>query len=34
LLSEAVAIREQFLGAEDPRTIEARAAMHVVSGEH
>jgi len=23
-----------FLGAEDPRTIEARAAMHVVSGEH
>jgi tetratricopeptide (TPR) repeat protein len=30
LLSEAVAIREQFLGAEDPRTIEARAAMLAV----
>ena len=34
LLSEAVAIREQFLGAEDPRTIEARAAMQAVLGGH
>jgi serine/threonine protein kinase len=34
LLSEAVAIREQFLGAEDPRTIEARAAMLAVRGGH
>ena len=34
LLSEAVAIREQFLGAQDPRTIEARGAMQMVLGEH
>ena len=34
LLSEAVAIREQFLGAQDPRTIEARAAMQMAQGEH
>jgi hypothetical protein len=27
MLSEAVDIREQFLGSRDPRTIEARAAM-------
>jgi serine/threonine protein kinase len=30
LLSEAVAIREQFFGAQDPRTIEARSAMLAV----
>jgi len=34
LLSEAVVIREQFLGAEDPRTTEARAAMLAVQGKH
>ena len=32
LLSEAFAIREQFLGADDSRTIEARAAMLAVRG--
>jgi serine/threonine-protein kinase len=32
LLSEAVAVREQFFGAEDPRTIEARAATLSVRG--
>jgi serine/threonine-protein kinase len=34
LLSEAAAIREQFLGADDPRTIEARAATLAVEGRH
>jgi len=32
LLSEALAIREQFLGAGDSRTIEARAAMQAALG--
>jgi hypothetical protein len=30
LLSEAASVREQFLGAADPRTVEARAAMLAV----
>jgi eukaryotic-like serine/threonine-protein kinase len=34
LLSEAAAIREQLFGAQDPRTIEARAAMSAVPDGH